>query len=167
MVLHGRQIDGTDTELRCNASGQLINQPEAHNVYIQGTRNDTGAYKQLICSAEGSLLTQNADQTKFGAIIVLKDNSAIAPGYLPFVSGEVRRGLRITLLIKHEGGLPDWNATIDQSIDNTNWITTNEDLNFNMNSSHMLEFIGWCNYTFKIYFHILHFRFEFFSAKCM
>ena len=101
MVLHARTVAGADTEIKCANDGKLLIQPEAHNVYIQGTRNDTGAYKQLTCSSGGALLTQNADQQKFDAIVVLKDNSAIAPGYLPFVSGEVRRGLRITILVKH------------------------------------------------------------------
>ena len=141
MVLHARQVTGLDTEIVCGSDGKLLTQPEAHNVYIQGTRNDTGAYKQIVCSSDGSLITQNADQVKFDSIVVLKDNEAIAPGYYQFASGEGRRGLRVTILVKHETGSPDWTADIGQSIDNVNWITTNEDINFGMAGSQMLEFI--------------------------
>jgi len=103
-------------------------------------RQVTGLDTEIVCSSNGSLLTQNADQVKFGTIVVLKDNEAIAPGYLPFVSGEGRRGLRVTILVKHETASTDWTADIDQSIDNTTWITTNEDINNMPLGSRMLEF---------------------------
>ena len=142
MVLHARQVTGADTEIRCNNHGRLeVALVENITSAIQAANIGAGANTALRCSDTGRLLIQNADQEKFDAIVVLKDNSAIAPGYLSFVSGEVRRGLRVTILVKHETGSTAWTANIDQSIDNVNWITTNEDINSMPLGIQMLEFI--------------------------
>ena len=142
MVLHARQVTGADTEIRCNSQGRLETViSENITCAIQAANIGAGANIALRCSDTGRLLVHPPDQAAFDTIVVLKDNEAIAPGYYQFASGEGRRGLRVTILVKHETGSTAWTANIDQSIDNVNWITTNEDINSMPLGIQMLEFI--------------------------
>tara|TARA_Y100000401_G_C8325429_1_gene227932 strand:- start:4504 stop:5301 length:798 start_codon:yes stop_codon:yes gene_type:complete len=87
------------------------------------SNNNTGV---MLRATNNSLNT--VQENDFGSVVILKNNENIN-GYYQFISPALRRGQKVTVMVKSETGSSQWNLNIEQSIDDSQYIDTSGNLN--------------------------------------
>ena len=114
-----------------DGNGRLMTYPYEHpnswtNVRLEGI---------LLNQTNGTQISNSV--RAFDAVVVLKDNEAIAGSYTNDTTG--KKGQVVSLQVISHSATTAWTCSISQSIDNSNWTTTTDNINSMASMSQLTE----------------------------